>query len=260
MKRQNINFSIKLFAIIGLLSLGAFAQKNDLRAERWDLIEVNGRRVGESKAYLEFDRARNRFSGSAGCNRMFGAVEIVGRQIDFRQVGTTKMFCGAGSAMRLETDFTRALERVTRYEKIGSTLNLYARNRLLLKFRAAAETGGANAGRLENKKWVLQSIGNRPLPKIETAPFIVFNPKEKSAGGNTGCNVFGGNYTQSGDRLKITNVVSTMRACIEDERMNVERDFKNGLDRADRYLIAGGKLDLYDGRTLLLTFSATENE
>ena len=47
-----------------------------------------------------------------------------------------------------------------------------------------------------------------------------------------------------------------MRACIEDERMNVEREFKNGLENANRFELAGGKLNLYRNRNLLLTFRA----
>ena len=38
-------------------------------------------------------------------------------------------------------------------------------------------------------------------------------------------------------------MISTMRACIEDERMNVEREFKNGLQKANRYEISKGKIE-----------------
>ena len=257
MKGKYIQSALKLFVVIGLLGSAVLAQKTNLENRRWELSEINGQRVYSSKAFLEFT-SQNRFSGNAGCNRMFGSVSVSGRNIAFSGVGVTKMFCGENGVMKLETDFTRALERVTRFERTGNNLSLYARNRLVLKFKGTAKPNDDNNSnwRLEDKKWVLESIKNRSLPKIETVPFINFDKAKKSAGGNTGCNVFGGNYSAAGDGLAITNLVSTMRACIEDERMNVERQFKNNLENADRFEIKGGKLYLYQNRILLLTFRA----
>lgn len=44
-----------------------------------------------------------------------------------------------------------------------------------------------------------------------------------------------------------------MRACIEDERINVGRAFLGGLQKAHRFEIKGGELSLYEGDNLLLT-------
>ena len=262
MKQRNyIKSGLKLLAIISLLSVGIFAQgigRNDLSAKRWELTEINGKRVYSSKAFLEIEASLSRFAGNAGCNRMFGGVTINGRNIDFSGIGTTKMFCGGSGVMKLETDFTRALERVTRFERTGNNLSLYARNRLVLKFKETAKSNSDNNAniKLEDRKWVLEAIKNRNLPKIETLPFINFDKAKNSAGGNTGCNVFGGNYSVTRDTIVITNIISTMRACIEDERMNVEREFKNGLQNANRFEIVGKKLNLYRNKTLLLSFRA----
>lgn len=261
MKQNYLKTGLKLFVMIGLLSLGVFAQnnrRNDLNDKRWELTEINGSRVYSSKAFLEIENSGERFSGNAGCNRMFGDVSITGRNIDFGSVGLTRMFCSDRGVMKLETDFTRALERVTRFEKTGNNLSLYARNRLVLKFKGTAKSNDEDNSvvRLENRKWVLESIKNRRLPKVEITPFISFDKSKMSAGGNTGCNVFGGNYSVTRDRVAITNVISTMRACIEGGEMNVEREFKNALENANRFEIAGGKLNLYRNKVLLLTFRA----
>ena len=257
MKHKYIQFSLKLFAIISLSGIGVFAQ-NELNSMRWTLTEINNKRIYSSKAFLEIAPPENRFAGNAGCNRMFGEVKINGRNINFGNIGTTRMFCSERGVMRLETDFTRALERVTRFERSGNTLKLYARNRLILKFKGAANSDNNSPVKLEDKKWVLESIKNRRFPKIETEPFIVFDKIKGSAGGNTGCNVFGGNYTAKGETIKVFEIISTMRACIEDERMNIESEFKNGLDKANRYEIVSGKLNLYQNKNLLLTFKAEE--
>jgi heat shock protein HslJ len=189
---------------------------------------------------------------------MFGKLDINGRNINFGDIGTTKMFCTERGVMKLETDFINALEKVTRFENNGNNLKLYARNRLVLRFKGSKKSDSDNnsAVKLEDKKWVLESIKNRNLPKIEINPFINFDKAKSSAGGNTGCNVFGGSYTATGEKIRIFNIISTMRACIEDERMNVEREFKNGLQNANRFEIKGGKLNLYQDKTLLLTFRA----
>jgi heat shock protein HslJ len=261
MKGKYIQFSLKLFAIIGLLSIGVFAQnnwRNDLSSKRWDLTEINNKSVYSSKAFLEIAPTENRFAGNAGCNRMFGEAIVNGRNINFGNVGTTKMFCSGSGVMKLEADFTRALERVTRYEKNGNTLKLYARNRLILKFKGTEKPDSDNNSsvKLEDKKWILESIKTRRLPKIETVPFINFDKSKGSAGGNTGCNVFGGNYTANRETLKVFGIISTMRACIEDERMKVEREFNDNLKNVNRYEIVGEKLNLYQDKTLLLTFRA----
>jgi heat shock protein HslJ len=259
MRKSFLSIGLKLLAVISLLSVGVLAQnnrRNDLDSKRWELTEINGRRVSSSKAFFELNSAQDRLSGNAGCNRMFGAVSVSGRNIDFGNLGTTKMFCSESGVMKLEADFTRALERVTRFEKTGNNLSLYARNRLVLKFKGTAKTDpDDNSGvNLEDKKWVLESIKDRRLPKIEIAPFISFDKSKGSAGGNTGCNVFGGKYSVTRSTIAITDIISTMRACIEDERMNVEREFKNALENANRFELAGNKLNLYRGRNLLLTF------
>ncbi len=261
MKGKYIQISLKLLAIIGLLSVGAFAQnnwRNDLSGKRWDLTEINGKRIYSSKAFLEIAPSENRFTGNAGCNRMFGEVAVTGRNINFGSVGTTKMFCNQTGVMKLEADFVRALERVTRFEKNGNNLSLFIRNRLVLKFKGTTKDNSDNDAsvKLEDKKWVLESIKNRSLPKVEIEPFINFDKTKASAGGNTGCNVFGGNYSVTGETIRFSNIISTMRACIEDERMNIEREFKNGLEKANRFEIVKGKLNLYQNRTLLLTFRA----
>ncbi|HVE59984.1 MAG TPA: META domain-containing protein [Pyrinomonadaceae bacterium] len=261
MKQKYLKSGLKLFVIIGLLNIGIFAQnnwRNDLSGKRWELTELGGKRIYSSKAFLEIEASQKRFSGNAGCNRMFGTVNLSDRNINFGGVGTTKMFCSEPGVMKLETDFTRALGKVTRFEKNGNNLSLYARNRLVLKFKGTEKSGSDDNSslKLEDKKWVLESIKGRNLPKIETLPFINFDKSKKSAGGNTGCNVFGGNYSVTRDTIAITNIISTMRACIEDERMRVEREFKNGLENADRFEITGGKLNLYRNKTLLLTFRA----
>jgi heat shock protein HslJ len=89
-------------------------------------------------------------------------------------------------------------------------------------------------------------------------PFLVFDAAKSSAGGNTGCNVFGGNYESKGKTIRNFDTVSTMRACIEDERMTFEREFMDALQKANRFEIKGEKLFLYRSEKLLITFAGRD--
>ena len=234
---------------------------NDIDSQRWNLIEINGGGVESSKAFVEFVSAEKRFAGNAGCNRMFGKFEMNGNEIKLSGIGTTKIFCSAEDVMKLEGDFIKTLERTTRFEQKGETLDFYAGNNLILKFSEVAKTvsdgENSNTVKLGDKRWILASIAGKPLPKIETVPFLVFDKQKGSAGGNSSCNSFGGSYKTEGDKISITEIISTLIAC-GDERMNIEREFLGGLQKATRFEIKAGKLNLYEGDTLLLAFDAKE--
>jgi heat shock protein HslJ len=109
--------------------------------------------------------------------------------------------------------------------------------------------------KLEDKKWTLEAIKGVAVSKIGRTAFVVFDKNKGSAGGDSSCNVFGGSYTASGRTLKITDIISTMRACIEDDRMSIEREFLDGLRQANQYRIDRGKLMLYRNDRLLLTLN-----
>lgn len=221
-KTKTVFFTVAILA----LSCAAFAQgPNKLSTAQWRLTQINGTRVTNSKAMIEININRTRFTGNTGCNRMFGSVSVNGRQI-------------------------------------GDTLELYRRNQLVMKFTAIAkeytDSGDSSRIRLEDRKWMIEQIGTRVNIKALPEAFVVFDEKKHSAGGNSSCNVFGGSYTTTGDRLRITNVISTMRACIEDELMQVERGFLDGLRNANRFAIRDNRLMLYRGNEILLTLRGLE--
>src|SRR5205085_10751236 len=98
---------------------------------------------------------------------------------------------------------------------------------------AAQPSSGQATSKLDSRKWMLESISGKPISSVGKGAFIVFDPVKGSAGGDTSCNVFGGSYTTKGDKLKITETISTMRACIEDERMSIASGFLGGVRDVD---------------------------
>ena len=235
---------------------------NKLTSRRWNLIEIRGAKTESSTAFVEFNGAEKRFAGNAGCNRMFGKFVTNGNEIKLSEIGTTKIFCSQEGVMKLESDFIKALETVNRFEQTGSLLNFYAGNDLIVKFSAEkVKPDNFGDSGLAEKKWILTSIAGKSLPKIKAVPFMVFDKQKQSAGGDSGCNSFGGNYKTEADKISFSELISTQRACIEDERANIEREFLGGLQKANRFEISSGKLNLYESDALLLTFvSQDENQ
>ena len=239
-----------------VLVLDAGAQTRDLTSNQWRLTHLNGSAVRESKALIEIDPTSGRFNGNAGCNRMFGSVIVSGKDVTFSGIGTTKMMCVDQGVAKLESEFVAALGKVTRYKVSGNVLTMYAGGHRTSQYKVLAKPIDKRgvAAKLEDKKWVLEWIAAKPAGALGSLAFISFFPVRGSAGGNTSCNVYGGNYVVKGKFLTVKQVISTMRACIEDDRMQIERSFLDGLQLTDRYEIRGGKLYLYHGAELLLTF------
>lgn len=266
MKNQTRFIALKIFALIAFLSAGAFAQalRDDISTVRWRPVAINNRAINAPDAFFEITNNRNRFTANVGCNEIGGAVRITGQAVRFTNVRSTRKFCNDRGVMTNENNFIRALERATRYTQTGNVLRFFARNTEVVRFRPAADNVPdqplPGSSRLDDRKWILEEIRGRRIGKIETEPFLVFEDAKFSAGGNTGCNVFGGSYIDKRDRVKIFDIVSTMRACVEDNRMQIERQYLEGLREADRFQIRGGRLFLYNDNTLLLTFRGVRKD
>ena len=111
----------------------------ELAGIHWKLIELNGAPVETDQSavepYIEFDKYTNRFSGSAGCNRVVGSYELnESGIIDFSKAAVTKMMC---LNMELENQFLKILDFIERYKIEGETLTLFgAEDAPLARFKA----------------------------------------------------------------------------------------------------------------------------
>jgi heat shock protein HslJ len=248
-----------VFAIMVASVVGALAQGDRIGTRQWKLVQLDGVPVqASSRAYFELDARQTRFTGNSGCNRMFGNVSLQGRRVDFSNIGTTRAACVDPRIRPVETGFVRALENADRFRQIGNSLELLDRNRVVARLSAASKQDpiddDVRVG-LEDRKWMLEAIKGVPIAKAGRGAFLVFDATKGSAGGNSSCNVFGGQYTANNRTIRITDVVATMRACIEDSRMSVEREYLDALRQANRYSIERNKLMLYRNERLLLTFN-----
>lgn len=251
----------RLFIAISFMAVMAatvFGQADNLGTRQWKLAEIYGEDVSDMTAYIELNQQQTRMTGHSGCNRIFGGVSVTARRIDFAAIGSTRMGCIDRRVQRIETLFVEGLEKANRFVRNGNRLELYERQRLIMKLTGPGG-GPIGSGGLESRKWTLHAIKGVPVANIGRTAFVVFDQNKGSAGGNSSCNVFGGSYTANATRLQITDVVSTMRACVEDSRMAIERQFLDGLRNANRYQIKRDRLMLYRNTRLLLTL-AGENK
>lgn len=243
------------------IAIGTMAQ-NQLGGREWRLTYLRGINIRNVTATISIDPALGKFTGNTGCNIMNGTMSVRRDSVRFKGVITTKRACTITTAP-VEGGMLNGLNRADRFQVSRTRLRIYDRTQLLMEFVPILipEPGSGDEVRpiaehigLEDRKWYLRSIANSPMPKVQEDAFIRFHPAEGSAGGDTSCNVFGGNFEANGDRFSFTQGISTMRACIEDERMNIERQFLDGLRQANRYEIRGNSLTLYHDRRSLLTF------
>jgi heat shock protein HslJ len=252
--------SLTIITLITFTFAGSAMAQASLSGRDWALTYLRGTRIGNVKASLNIDAAGKKFTGNTGCNIMNGSVHIDRTRIGFNTVITTKRACTRETAP-VESSLLSTLGKATRYQITNDRLRLYAGRLLVAEFRARSvntdESEPPNPTDqlgLEDRKWILDSVAGAAIPHVEQEAFIVFDPAKGSAGGDSSCNAFGGDYKVNGDKISITGIISTMRACIEDERMNIERDFLDGLRSTNRYEVRADKLMLYHGNKLLLTF------
>lgn len=120
--------------------------------------------------------------------------------------------------------------------------------------------GGAASGEavpLEGTQWRLVELGGRPSrPAGEGAPNLRLHASEKRAGGNTGCNSFGGEYELNGESLRFGVLVSTRRACLEDALNAQEAAYIRALSDTRTWRITGSTLVLSGEAGVVARFAA----
>ncbi len=259
MKNSATRIFLVTTALILSGAIAAFGNPRQIRDTEWHLIEANGRAITLTLAAIDFNQNATRFTGNTGCNQMSGTVSVKGQNIDVSSVVTTKRACRISPRNVEEGEFLRALNQAKTYRVNGDILRLNdRRGRAVLKFKKADgrddDHDDDREVRLEDRKWILEQIKNRQTFAPIEGAFLNFDARKGSAGGNTSCNAFGGSYSVRGERISVTEIISTMRACEEGNKMQVEREMLQGLRVANRFEIDGNRLRIYRNNELLLTF------
>lgn len=116
----------------------------------------------------------------------------------------------------------------------------------------SAKTSPQKPAEFYGTHWQLKRIEGKAVNTNRA--FIRFDDEKKSAGGNGGCNGFGGDLEKNGSKIKISNVISTKMYC--ENGSDVENKFLSRLERVNNYEIKNGKLFLKKDDKILLEFTA----
>lgn len=106
-----------------------------------------------------------------------------------------------------------------------------------------AENGNA----LENSEWQLISFGpsGAELPVIEGSMLTLTLAGDGQAGGQGGCNRFGGSYQLQGDTIVFGELISTLMACVDAQVTQQEQAYLQALQSAGRYEVTADALTIW---------------
>lgn len=117
---------------------------------------------------------------------------------------------------------------------------------------------------LAGTEWQLVSLGP-PGSEVDvvagTTPTANFG-EDGRVGGSTGCNNYGGTYEVRGDTITIGRLVSTRRACLDQNANEQERRFLAALEAANRFRLSSSRLTIFAdrGRTVLNLVSSSPSD
>ena len=135
---------LAVLALTACQSAPSVAPENPLVGTAWLAWDINGRGPGQ-KTYATLVFNPGRISGSGGCNRFSGALEVKAEAWHASDIALTRMEC-APELMKEEASFIEALEAARAHRDEGGLLTLLdesgaVRLRLVHLPRPAAQPG-----------------------------------------------------------------------------------------------------------------------
>lgn len=114
---------------------------------------------------------------------------------------------------------------------------------------ASSSNVGKAQPSIANTKWVLADNVKGQVPTL--------NVEGSKINGNAGCNRYFGGVTMetASGKFEASQMGSTKMACAN---MSVEQNFLDMLNKANKYVVSGTILELYQDNLLLLKFNKSE--
>ena len=242
------------------ISGGTSGDMEMLYRYQWNLTELNGKPIAafgnDNIAHLLFSSGQvNKVSGSTGCNRLNGSIDLTGVNfIKFSPLATTKMLCRGNNN---ESEFIEALSQANTWNIINNQLLLNNGRIAVAKFRSTMKpitTPSPGTGNLSGT-WELNYISG---PRIafeglypDKKPFVSFDLATNELRGNTTCNGFTSKYTMNGNNVKFADALKTMIFC----EGGGEETFLNMLKKVNKYAVSGSTLTFMIDDVAVMRFS-----
>ena len=103
---------------------------------------------------------------------------------------------------------------------------------------------------LAGTEWRLVSFGpsGAEVDVVQGTTVTANFGEDGRVGGSTGCNNYGGTYEVRGDTISFGRLISTRRACLDQNANEQERRFLAALEAASRFRLSGGRLTIFSDR------------
>lgn len=191
-----------------------------------------------------------RVSGSAGCNRYSGSLKVAGAKLSFGPLATTMMAC-PDYLDGLENRFLTLMNSANRFERRGERLTLTGQEGQLVFVRAGHPAPAASL----NGRWRLSRLSERGVAQPLPGTPLTLNLEGTRLSGFSGCNSFGGALTVQGASFRAGQLLSTMRACANEQVNASERRYLSALGAVNTFSLRGNLLTLSSPAGDRLTFT-----
>jgi heat shock protein HslJ len=121
--------------------------------------------------------------------------------------------------------------------------------------------------RLANSQWRLTSLSasGAESPVIEGMVITLKFGGDGRAGGSSGCNSYGGEYRESGDSVSFSKLISTKRACLDQNANRQEQQYFAALESARTFKLTDNRLTIFNAEgqgtlNFVNDFAAKPNE
>lgn len=233
---------------LGLAAISVTAQS--LSDGTWHLASIRQGRAltaaDDSGIKLNFGRD-GKFGGFNGCNAVSGDFRANRKQQKLRiRVKITSLRACTPEKARWESEFAEAAAQIRSYSFGDGRLYLTdAKRRVTYGFTLAEEKATVALG----GSWQLATIrmDDQIMSAGDSGATLNFSANGRYSG-NTGCNSYGGAYT-GGTKGSVTfgAAMMTRRACVAEEKNQLEANFMSLLAEAKYYRVAEGQLYLTNG-------------
>ncbi|HKR62011.1 MAG TPA: META domain-containing protein [Pyrinomonadaceae bacterium] len=261
MTRKTVSASL-LLAIAALTMAWNFSRSRattlqksaDLDGTSWQLVKFQS---GDGATLVPDDKSKYtlsfgtdaRVSARIDCNRGRATWRSNQRnQLRFGPMIMTRAKCPPGS---LHDRIVRDLAAIRSYViKDGHLFLSLMADGGIYEFEPIRDTQPSIFG----KRWRLAEV--RGVAIGTTKAYLEFDNPTKRFNGDAGCNRIVGSFKLSGTKIKLSQGISTLRACADRDMQRIETNFKRALEEVDQFELQGDVLHLNAGDRTVLAFKA----
>lgn len=191
----------------------------------WILQRVDGSNVGVKKGtYIVL--SEQKYYLYAGCNHIGGELHVRQDSMTIKPGPSTLMAC---TGMEYESALSKLLQTVSTFRRSGKQLRLSAGKGVVFSFQEQTPSEHLTGRDFE----VIGITMNGGVRYADNAPRQTMQfHADGTLSGNSGCNNYNGAYRIEGDRLYISQIAGTRRACGEKEKMQYESFFYQHLQKS----------------------------